>query len=435
MVKREKPIDYVTWGAVSLPIRRDPVKSRIIDPSAPRVPGQPPKYIQKIYDSYYVDARLAGKGRIRAPSIAEAKKVGEPIAKQLAKEGEAAIFIPPEERRIYVIAKKSAESLNLEVDEAVRRLAGMLRRLNGENFEQVMGVYEAAKRKLKLGVKTGAIYDAYLFDQEVIRGNSEYHVRDVQKFVGKFVKDQPGEIIPIETDQIDGWLRKLGGGSRNKNNARKHVIAFYTFAQQKGYLPRDTEHAALGTTIFKDPRKIITTEEEALESIQDIEFYTPKEMRLLLAAAGDEIRPSFELKAFSGIRTEEMIRFWWTFVKEPEGIIKVPKEIAKLKFRTLPIVENLKRRLAVYPSEIKQGRVCKEWSTANSLYHAWVRVCKKAGVPYKKNAFRDCYITYRVALTNDPKLVAMESGNSEKMIRENYLHLTTREQAVEWFAL
>lgn len=425
----------MTWGAVSLPIRHDPVKSRIIDRSVPRVEGQPIKYIEKIYDSYYVDARIAGRGRLRAPSVAEAKKIGEPVAKQLAREGEAAIFIPPEERRIYVIAKKAAQSLNLDVDEAVRQLVGILRQLNGENLEKVMGVYEAVKRKLKLGVKTGTIYDSYLFDQEVIRGNSEYHVRDVEKFVGKFVKDEPGEIIPIETEQIDDWLRKLGGGSRNKNNARKHVIAFYNFAQQKGYLPRDVEHAALGTTIFKDARKVITTEEEALESIQDIEFYTPAEMRLLLAAAGDEIRPSLELKAFSGIRTEEMIRFWWIFVKEPEGIIKVPKEIAKLKFRSLPIVENLKRRLAVYGPEVKQGRVCKEWTSANSLYHAWVRLCKKAGVPYKKNAFRDCYITYRVALTNDPKLVAMESGNSEKMIRENYLHLTTKEQASEWFAL
>ncbi len=77
----------------------------------------------------------------------------------------------------------------------------------------------------------------------------------------------------------------------------------------------------------------------------------------------------------------------------------------------------------------------KEWNSANALYHAWLRVCEAAGVPYKKNAFRDSYITYRVALTNDPKLVAMESGNSERMIRENYLHLATKEMAEEWFAI
>jgi hypothetical protein len=32
-------------------------------------------------------------------------------------------------------------------------------------------------------------------------------------------------------------------------------------------------------------------------------------------------------------------------------------------------------------------------------------------------------------------MVAIESGNSEKMIRENYLHLTTKEKAQEWFSL
>ena len=434
-MKREEPVDFVTWGAVSLPIRYSPVKSRVIDPSVPRVKGQPPTYVEKVYDSFYVDVRIAGKDRLRAPSIAEAKKIGEPIAKQLAKEGEDSIFIPPEERRIYVIAKKVIAPFGMDVDEAVRRFAGIQQRLKGENFEKVMGIFEATKQKLKLGIKTPKIFEEYLYDQEVIRGNSEYHVRDVQKFVGKFAKDCSGEILPIVTDQIDDWLRKLGGGARNKNNARKHVIAFFNFGQQKGYLPKDVEHAALGTSIFKNARKLITTEEEALESIQDIEFYQPDEMRKLLAVAGDEIRPSLELKAFSGIRTEEMIRFWWLFVKEAEGIIKVPKEIAKLKFRSLPIVENLQRRLGAYSSDVKQGRVCKEWSSANSLYHAWVRVCKKAGVPYKKNAFRDCYITYRVALTNDPKLVAMECGNSEKMIRENYLHLTTKEKALEWFSL
>ena len=98
-------------------------------------------------------------------------------------------------------------------------------------------------------------------------------------------------------------------------------------------------------------------------------------------------------------------------------------------------MDNLQVRLAAYDESIKHERVCKEWGSANALYHAWLRVCEDAGVPYKRNAFRDCYITYRLALTNDPKRVAMESGNSEKMIRENYLHLTTKEQAQAWFSL
>ncbi len=159
-----------------------------------------------------------------------------------------------------------------------------------------------------------------------MRGNGEYHIRDIEKYVGnKFVKEFPGEIIPITTPQIDEWLKSLGGKSRNKNNGRDHVIGFFNFAQVKGYLPKDFEHAALGTSIFKNPTKKITTEEEALESIQDVEFNLPDEMRRILKVAAINIRPSLELKAFSGIRTEETILFWWVFINEVEKHIKIPE--------------------------------------------------------------------------------------------------------------
>ena len=436
-MKEEAPIDYVVYGAVSLPIRRNAVKRLILDPAAPHVEGQPPKYIEKVYESFYVDARIAGRERVRARSIADAKKKGAPIAKEIAKEGEAAIVLPPEERRIYIIAKNALAPFGIAVDEGARQLAEILKQLNGEPFSKILYTFKALDQKLKIGAKVPDVYKHYLQEQQVVRGNSEYHVRDVKRYLGTyFVKAFPGEIIPITTDQIDAWLKTLGGKKcHTKNNARDHVIAFFNFAQKKDYLVKGREHAALGTTPYKDARKTITTEEEATESIADIEFYTPAEMRQLLDAAPLNLRPSFEFKAFSGIRTEEMIRFWWQFAQEQEKIIKIPKEIAKLKFRTIPIMENFQRRLAAYDADVKQGRVCKDWRSANSLYHAWLRVCKKAGVPYKKNAFRDCYITYRVAQTNDPKLVAMESGNSEKMIRENYLHLVTKEQAEEWFSL
>jgi integrase len=407
----------------------------IRDPDAPQVEGQPSKTIEKVYDSFYVDARAAGRGRIRGATIDEARKKGEPVAKELAKEGQAAIQLSPEDRRIYVIARKALKPFDLAVDEGARRLAEILKALDGEPFEKVMQVFRASGAKLKVDAKIPDIFELYVYDQEVIRGNSEYHVRDIEKFVGKFASKFTEQIFPVTTDQVDRWLASLGGGVRNKNNARDHIIGFFNFAQEKDFLLKGVPHAASSTSPFKERRHKITTEEEALESISDIEFYSPEEMRLILDAAPLILRPSFELKAFSGIRTEEMIRFWWVFVKELEKVIQVPKEIAKLKFRTLPILENLQRRLAAYDAETKRGRVCKEWNSANSLYHAWLRVFKAAGVVYKKNAFRDCYITYRLALTNDPKLVAAESGNSEKMIRENYLHLTTKEQAEKWFSL
>lgn len=59
----------------------------------------------------------------------------------------------------------------------------------------------------------------------------------------------------------------------------------------------------------------------------------------------------------------------------------------------------------------------------------------KAGLPYKKNAFRNSYISYRLAEAKDINAVAYEIGNSPKMIRKYYLDLVTPEQAKAWFSL
>jgi hypothetical protein len=83
---------------------------------------------------------------------------------------------------------------------------------------------------------------------------------------------------------------------------------------------------------------------------------------------------------------------------------------------------------------MKRDRICKEWTIANSLY-AWLRVAKDAGVAYRKNAFRNSFISYRLALTKDINSVAYESGNSPQMIRKYYLGLVTTEAVQEWFAL
>ena len=166
MLKRKPPVDRVRYGAVSLPIRHSPVTMLILDPDAPQVEGQPPIMIKKTYDSYYVDVRVARRGRIRAATIEEAQEKGLPVAEELAKEGEAAIKLSPDERRIYIVARRALVPFNLAVDEGARRLAEILKWLGGQSFEKVHEVYTASSQKLKLGIKTGEIYDLYLFDQE-----------------------------------------------------------------------------------------------------------------------------------------------------------------------------------------------------------------------------------------------------------------------------
>jgi hypothetical protein len=211
VLKRERPVDFVRHGAVSLPIRHSPVTAWIDDPESPHREGEAPARVQKVYDSFYVDARVVGRGRIRATSIAEAKRKGLPIAKELAKEGESAIQLPPEDRRIYVLARKALEPFKIAVDEGARRLAEMLKALDGVSFDTVLATFNAGRADLKIGAKTAEIYELYLKEQEEIRGNSDYHIRDVKKWVGQFCDKFPGELIPISKDKIQDWLKGLGG--------------------------------------------------------------------------------------------------------------------------------------------------------------------------------------------------------------------------------
>jgi hypothetical protein len=204
---------------------------------------------------------------------------------------------------------------------------------------------------------------------------------------------------------------------------------------QKGFLPKGIDHAAKSTTSFTDPRPVITSEEEAVASAEATDLYLPDDMGKILAAAEMDERVTLELKAFSGLRTEELARMWWVLINAKAGYINVTDAIAKVNQRAVPILENLKRRLAAYPEAEKRDKVSKRWSSSNSLYHVWKRVTDKAGLPYKKNAFRNSYISYRLAQTKDINMVAYESGNSPEMIRKYYLDLVTPEQATAWFSL
>ena len=54
---------------------------------------------------------------------------------------------------------------------------------------------------------------------------------------------------------------------------------------------------------------------------------------------------------------------------------------------------------------------------------------------WKANALRHSFISYRVAQTRDIAAVALEAGNSPKMVFAHYRELCTEQEAQEWFAI
>ena len=56
-------------------------------------------------------------------------------------------------------------------------------------------------------------------------------------------------------------------------------------------------------------------------------------------------------------------------------------------------------------------------------------------MPWKHNALRHSFITYRVAQIKNVAQVALEAGNSPEMIFEHYRELVTADAAKEWFSV
>jgi hypothetical protein len=60
---------------------------------------------------------------------------------------------------------------------------------------------------------------------------------------------------------------------------------------------------------------------------------------------------------------------------------------------------------------------------------------KRLGIDVGPSKFRNSYISYRVAVTHDVQRVALESGNSPKVIQKEYLELTAEEDGKQWFGI
>jgi hypothetical protein len=437
-----EPVDFVSHGSVKLPIYYSPLKKRSKtsdrsgEGNGSSALTNDSEIVLKTYDSYVAvwhEGEPSRRRRCRAPSIKLVKRKGKKVAKRLAQQGSQIVELSPEDRRVYISAREILQPHQLEVDAAARLLHDLLQRLEGFSLQQAVDFFNAHGRKVILGTLTPAAVDIYLADLKPRVGI--HHFRDVRKFLIPFGRAFPGEVAAVTTQQIDKWLGKLGGKARNKNNARDRLITFFTFLQRKAYLPKNIEHPAKATTAFKDPREVITCEEQAAATALGLQIYTPEEMRLILTEPDLDVRVTLELKAFSGIRTEELVRLWWVLVREDTGYINVTEAIAKLNQRAVPILENLKRRLAAYPATEKHDKVSKRWGSSNSLYHAWKRATDRVGLPYRKNGFRSSYISYRLAQINDINRVATESGNSPEVIKKDYQEFATPQQAAEWFSI
>jgi integrase len=276
--------------------------------------------------------------------------------------------------------------------------------------------FYAKRRGLNLPERTVAEVVQEMLKAKRAAKLSARYIKDLENRLTRFGNDCQCQLVDLTTAKISAWLRGLGLSARSYNNFRTSIETLITFAKSCGYLTRDW-----------DDLEDVPREKDKGGAV---EIFTPEEISQLLTHANDKLLPFVAIGAFAGVRSAELERLTWAKVDLKRGYITIDAAIAKKNSRrVIPIQDNL--RAWITPHWQKQGKVCAYGNVTNEL----LKLSRAAGVDWKQNALRHSFASYRLATVQDAAKVALEMGNSPKMIQQHYLELVTPEDGATWFAV
>jgi len=251
-------------------------------------------------------------------------------------------------------------------------------------------------------------YVAHLTERKV-------QTRTIEGDLAHFTAKHPGPIADVTAAQVKAHLDSLGVGPRRYNNVRATLVSFFVWARKQSFLP-DSMTAPQRTHALPVPKKRPA-------------IYSPAEFRALLAAVDPAWRIPLAVCGLAGLRTSEAERLLWGQIRLGKKVIEVLPENAKTGRRRLvpihPALMTWLRRVELRPED----HICPQGERIDNL----AKRVKRKGVKWVKNGLRHSYGSYRCAVVKSAAQTALEMGNSEAIVRSNYLDYTERSVATKWF--
>ncbi|HME88233.1 MAG TPA: tyrosine-type recombinase/integrase [Chthoniobacterales bacterium] len=329
-----------------------------------------------------------------------------------------AALLNGKDRLIYGRALEALRETGVPLDAAALEYSEARKYLDSVSLVDAAKFYS---RHHGQNVKRKAVAEAAreMIEAKKLEGASGVYQNDLRYRLGVFSDRFSCDLVALTADDVRGFFDDLKLGARSFNNFLGALKTFFRFAQDRGWLARESDLLA-GVKKRKDKGGAI-------------EILIPGEMASLLNNASPEIIPCLALGAFAGLRAEEILRLEWSDVDRRPGFIEIGAHKAKTATRRLvPITDNLAQWLAV-ASPGRHGRV---WENTKPMFFKVRRqLAAKAAIKLKQNALRHSFISYRLAELQNINQVALEAGNSPQMIFRHYRELATPEQARTWFSI
>ena len=369
---------------------------------------------------YKLSYHLGGKRH--RPSFADldnAKNEAAAKAAQLARGDVDAMQLNGKDRLAYGRALEAIRTLGMPLDAAAIDYAEARKILKNNSLLDAARFYMRHHGHGITGKSVSEAFEAFL-EAKTKAQRSPLYLKDIRLRVGTFAKGFSCEVRQLSAQDIADWLEALDVTARTVNNTALLLRTFFGFCQTRQWLSKDV-----------DLMERVTKKNQAK---QDIEIFTPSELRKLLHAATPRLATAIAIQAFAGIRTAELMRMTWDDLERRKGYVEVSASKAKTASRRLiPIQTNLSAWLRRKKKEGDENRV---WPVIESEYYEQLaKLAEKTGVPWKKNALRHSFISYRVAESKNMAATSLEAGNSPRVIQSNYLELVTEKEAKEWFGI
>jgi integrase len=249
---------------------------------------------------------------------------------------------------------------------------------------------------------------------------SPIYASNVAMWLREFAKTFPNTAVcDLGKDQLNLYLQahaKLS--SKSRNDRRAVVRMFLAWCVKRDYLA--------------NTHRLLEADGMVRETVelQEIDFYRPPELRVLLEAARPDLIPIIALCGLGGLRLEETTRLDWADVWRVPGHIEVTA--AKSKTRARRLVEICPALGAwLEPYRAHAGLI---WSKSKDVFHDDFSALRDSlTIPARRNGLRHAYVTFHFALHQNENLTAAQAGHSPAMIHAHYKGLATKAEAGKWF--
>ena len=374
------------------------------------------------YTVSYVDGD--GRKRKTFADLEKAKEEASNVADNLNKGDLEALKLTGGDKQIYTRACDAIRDTGIPLLSAAHEFARAFDVLGGAHIVEAARYY---KKHVDVDLPQMTVAQAVekFRDAKAAEGLSAAYLHDIDVLLGDFADNFQCLLSSIQADALRPWLNTKRVGYVSKENRRRMLVVLFNWAKSQGYLRKKEETAADALGTYKKQIK---------KHKRDPEIYTPAELSRLLNAADTDFLPYLALIAFGGVRREELHKgLSWDAINFDRGYIYIEEKIAKTGHdRKITMHENLLAWLAPY--RVKSGPIFNK-----DPRKRMAKTVKASRVKWKRNGLRHSFGTYRLAATKSYDQVALEMGNSPKIVRDHYAkiieHIDDEQAAREYWSI